>query len=189
MPTLATLAAYSSWSGWIMATRFGCCRSSTPTSVCSAAMPYLARSLASIDSTCCWSAGVIDRQPASTSAARTTLLPPNRMEHHRERRVRLPAVLRAEAEEHDAAFAIRHRHGRGLAREALLAVDPPRQQNVARLLGVRHEHPSLHLVARQRRVEGDGAVDVDRHLRRQRGRDRMFVDVHAHERPRHGEFG
>src|SRR4029078_3014747 len=99
-------------------------------------MPYFARRRWSIDSTCCWSVGVIDRQPASTSAARTNLLPPNRMEHHGERGVRLPGMRRAEAEEHDPSFAIRHRHRRGLAREALLAVDPPRQQNVAPLLGV-----------------------------------------------------
>src|ERR1051326_3664134 len=101
MPTFATLAAYSSWSGWIMAVRF-VSRSSRPTSVCSAA----------------------------------TLLPPKRIEDHRERPVRLPAMLRVEAVEHDASFAVRHRHRGGLAREVLGAVDPAGQQNVARVVGI-----------------------------------------------------
>src|SRR5206468_7696576 len=42
----------------------------------------------------------------------------------RKRGVRLPAVLRLESEQDDAAFAVGHGHRRGLAREALLAADP-----------------------------------------------------------------
>src|ERR1043165_518197 len=135
MPTFATLAAYSSWAGWIMAVRF-VSRSSRPTSVCSAAMPYFARRRASMSSTCCCRLACGRDAQASITSATATLLPPKRIEDHRERPVRLPAMLRVEAVEHDASFAVRHRHRGGLAREVLGAVDPAGQQNVARVVGI-----------------------------------------------------
>src|SRR2546430_923988 len=105
-----------------------------------------------------------DRTPSrryftNSTGQRLRLLPVQRVEDHRKRGVRLPAMLRAEAEEHDAAFAVGHRHRRGLAREVLGAGDPAGQQNIARVFRIGEKHPALQLVAGSGRLEGDGAID------------------------------
>src|ERR1043165_1201506 len=107
-------------------------------------MAYLARRGWSMDSSWCWRSGCMDRQAIRRTAARTPALPPpDRIEHHRERAVGLAAMLRMEAVQDDASLAVRHRHRGRFAREVLGAVDPAREQNVARVVGVRHQDPAL----------------------------------------------
>src|SRR4051794_33198498 len=58
--------------------------------------------------------------------------PIQRIEDHREGGVGLAAVLRAKAEEDDAAFAVGHGDGGGFAGQLVLARDPAGEEDVAR---------------------------------------------------------
>src|SRR5579885_579092 len=77
------------------------------------------------------------------------------VEDEGERAPRLAAVLRAEADEYDAAFAESCFDDRGAAREVLRAEEPARTQNVLLTLGVARDHLGA---LRVRHLEG-GAVD------------------------------
>ena len=57
----------------------------------------------------------------------------------------LPAVLRAEAEEDDLAFAEGHGYRGGFAGEAIGAVDPSGEEDVFVVFGIGGEHPALHV--------------------------------------------
>src|SRR5215472_10687890 len=109
--------------------------------------------------------------------------PHDSVKQHLKSSLGLGAMLYAEAEHHDLAFALGEAYDRGLTFQAFGAVGVAGDQNVLGIIGIPGDHRALHVGRRRGGLEGDGAVVKRGHLVRHPVTHGMVgVDVDTQQR-------
>src|SRR5204862_3543301 len=116
------------------------------------------------------------------ASSRTRYAPPQRIEHQRKRRMRLSAVLRTKAEQHDLSLTIRRRDRRRFACETAGAFDPAGEEHVFLVVGIGREDPALDVGGGRGGFEGDRFVLEGGYFARHAGSYGMVgADFESHE--------
>src|SRR5215472_10827257 len=116
--------------------------------------------------------------------------PHDSVKQHLKSSLGLGAMLYAEAEHHDLAFALGETYDRGLAFQALSPVGVAGDQNVLGIVGIPGDHRALHVGRRRGGLEGDGTVVECGYLARHPVTHGMVgVDVDTQQRAGNVEIG